>query len=103
MGVVKETMKTLKHIMKTLMDNCSFLKKDLDCAPAAAHLYVFKYAIISSDGKEIRTTKACEGGKSVEEAEPLARNLVRKLVESDYSGQNVEIKLLKWIQNESEY
>ena len=90
--------------MDWIMDNCSFLKKDIDCAPMhSRHLYVFKYAIISSDGKEIKTTKACEGGKSMEEAEPLARNLVRKLVESEYPGQKVEIKLLKWIQNESEY
>ena len=81
--------------MDSLMDNCSFLKKDLDAAKLHGHLYVFKYLIMRS-GEPVRTDKVCVRGKDRDEAEKKAREILTR----EY-GIRVNTKITKCIELES--
>ena len=54
--------------MDSLMDNCSFLKKDLDAAHLIGHLYVFKY-LVKSHGEAVKTDKICVRAADQKEAQ----------------------------------
>ena len=80
--------------MDTLMDNCSFLKKDLDAARLIGHLYVFKY-LIKKHGETVITDKVCVRGADQKDAQKKARELLVK----DY-GEKADIIFSKWIELE---
>lgn len=78
--------------MDSLMDNCSFLKKDLDASKLTGHLYVFKY-LIKKGGEAIKTDKICVRGKDQKDASKIAREMLVK----EY-GEKAEIIFSKWIE-----
>ena len=81
--------------MDSLMDNCSFLKKDLDAAHRIGHLYVCKY-LVKSHGEAVKTDKICVRGADRKEAEKEARRIL-----SEDLGNKVDIVFTKWIELES--
>ena len=80
--------------MDSLMDNCSFLKKDLDASPLTGHLYVFKY-LVKKHGGAVKTDKVCVRGADPKDAKGKARDLLVK----EY-GEKVDIVFSKWIELE---
>ena len=79
-------------MMNSLMDNCSFLKKDLDASAITWHLYAFKYRVKKSD-KTVLTDKVVTGGANKDEAEKEASDLLHKKW-----GEQADIVMMKWIQ-----
>ena len=79
-------------MMDSLMDNCSFLKKDIDASALTGHLYVFKYLVKKSD-KDVLTDKVVTGGADKEEAEKEASDILSKKY-----GKQADIVMMKWIQ-----
>jgi hypothetical protein len=80
--------------MDSLMDNCSFLKKDLDGPALTGHLYVFKY-LVKKHGGAVKTDKVCVRGADPKDAKGKARELLVK----EY-GERVDIVFSKWIELE---
>ena len=80
--------------METLMDNCSFLKKDLDAAKLNGHLYAFKY-LVRKGGSPVKTDKVVVRGSDKDEAEKEARRIL-----SGELGNKVDIVFTKWIELE---
>ena len=80
--------------MDSLMDNCSFLKKDLDASAFTGHLYVFKY-LVKKHGVPVKTDKICVRGADLKDAKGKARELLVK----EY-GERVDIIFSKWIELE---
>ena len=78
--------------MDSLMDNCSFLKKDIDASAITWHLYAFKYLVKKSD-KTVLTDKVVTGGSDKDEAEKEAIDILRKKW-----GEKADIVMMKWIQ-----
>ena len=81
--------------MDSLMDNCSFLKKDIDASALTGHLYAFKY-LVKSHGEAVKTDKICVRGADQKEAEKEARRIL-----SEDLGNKVDIVFTKWIELES--
>ena len=81
-------------MMDSLMDNCSFLKKDLDASALIGHLYAFKY-LVKKGGSPVKTDKVVARGADKDEAEKAARDILRK-----EWGERVDIVMTKWIQLE---
>ena len=80
--------------MDTLMDNCSFLKKDLDAAKLHGHLYAFKY-LVKKNGESVLTDKVVVREADQKEAEKGARRIL-----SGELGDKVDIVFTKWIELE---
>ena len=80
-------------MMDSLMDNCSFLKKDIDASALTWHLYAFKYLVSKKSDKTVLTDKVVTGGTDKDEAEKEARDLLHKKW-----GEKVDIVMTKWIQ-----
>lgn len=80
--------------MDSLMDNCSFLKKDLDAPAIVGHLFAFKY-LIKKHGEAVATDKVCVRGVDQKDAKEKARELLVK----EY-GEKVDIIFSKWIELE---
>ena len=80
--------------MDSIMDNCSFLKKDLDASSLTGHLYAFKY-LVKKSGKPVVTDKVVARGADKDEAEKVARDILHK-----EWGEKVDIVMTKWIQLE---
>lgn len=80
--------------MDSIMDNCSFLKKDLDAHALTGHLYVFKY-LIKKHGEAVKTDKISVRGVDQKDAKEKARELLVK----EY-GEKVDIIFSKWIELE---
>lgn len=81
--------------MDSLMDNCSFLKKDIDASAITGHLYAFKY-LVKKGGKPVLTDKVVVRGSDQKEAEKEARRIL-----SEDMGNKVDIVFTKWIELES--
>ena len=79
-------------MMDSLMDNCSFLKKDIDASTITWHLYAFKYLVKKSD-KDVLTDKVVTGGSDKDAAENEAIDILSKKW-----GENADIVMTKWIQ-----
>ena len=79
-------------MMDSLMDNCSFLKKDIDASAITWNLYAFKYLVKKSD-KTVLTDKVVTGGTDKDEAEKEAIDILRKKY-----GKQADIVMMKWIQ-----
>ena len=79
-------------MMDSLMDNCSFLKKDIDASVLTWHLYAFKYLVKKSDNT-VLTDKVVTGGTNKDEAEKEASDLLHKKW-----GEKADIVMMKWIQ-----
>ena len=79
-------------MMDSLMDNCSFLKKDIDASALTGHLYAFKYLVKKSD-KIVLTDKVVTRGADKDEAEKEASDILRKKW-----GKKADIVMTKWIQ-----
>lgn len=93
--------------METLMDNCSFLKKDLEAAKLHGHLYAFKY-LIKKSGQNVGTFTVCARGENLDEAKKRACEILMGDVgeKADQSvrsrwGNKVEVAFTKWIQLEN--
>ena len=78
-------------MMNSLMDNCSFLKKDLDSSALTGHLYVFKY-LVKQDGMNYATGKICVRGKTKDEAE---KDAIGRIIAK--WGSDKEVEIIKWI------
>ena len=78
--------------MDSLMDNCSFLKKDIDASAITWNLYAFKYLVKKSD-KTALTDKVVTGGTDKDEAEKEAIDILSKKY-----GKHADIVMMKWIQ-----
>ena len=78
--------------MDSLMDNCSFLKKDIDASAITWHLYAFKYLVKKSD-KTVLTDKVVTGGSDKDAAEKEAIDILCKKY-----GKHADIVMMKWIQ-----
>ena len=76
------------------MDNCSFLKKDIDASALTGHLYAFKY-LIKKGGIPVKTDKVVTSGADKDGAEKVARGILRK----EY-GEKADIVFTKWIELE---
>ena len=81
--------------MDSLMDNCSFLKKDIDASSLTGHLYVFKY-LVKQDRMNYATNKICVRGKTKDEAE---KDAIGRIVAR--WGSDKEVEITKWIELES--
>ena len=79
-------------MMDSLMDNCSFMKKDIDASALTWNLYAFKYLVKKSD-KTVLTDKVVTGGTDKDEAEKEAIDILRKKY-----GKQADIVMMKWIQ-----
>lgn len=79
-------------MMDSLMDNCSFLKKDIDASALIGHLYAFKY-LVKKSGNNVLTDKVVTRGADKDEAEKEASGLLHKKW-----GEHVGIVMMKWIQ-----
>ena len=78
-------------MMDSLMDNCSFLKKDIDASVLTGHLYVFKY-LVKKDGMNYATGKICVRGKTKDEAE---KDAIGRIIFK--WGSDKEVEIIKWI------
>jgi len=78
--------------MDSFMDNCSFLKKDLDAARLHGHLYVFKY-LVKKDGMNYATNKICVRGETKDDAEKDAIGRIIAIW-----GSDKEVEIIKWIE-----
>lgn len=81
--------------MDSLMDNCSFLKKDIDASDLTGRLYAFKY-LVKKGGKPVLTDKVVVRGADQKDAEKEARRIL-----SEDLGNKVDIVFTKWIELES--
>ena len=81
--------------MDSLMDNCSFLKKDIDASALTGRLYAFKY-LVKKSGKPVLTDKVVVRGSDQKNAEKEARRIL-----SEDLGNKVDIVFTKWIELES--
>ena len=81
--------------METIMDNCSFLKKDLDAEKLNGHLYAFKY-LARKNGEPVLTDKVVVRGADQKEAAKEARRILFEEL-----GNKVDIVFTKWIELES--
>lgn len=79
-------------MMDSIMDNCSFLKKDIDASAITWHIYAFKYLVKKSD-KTVLTDKVVTGGSDKDEAEKEASDILHKKW-----GEKTDIVMMKWIQ-----
>ena len=81
-------------MMDSIMDNCSFLKKDIDASALTGCLYAFKY-LVKKGGRPVKTDKVVARGADKDEAEKVARGILRK-----EWGEKADIVMTKWIQLE---
>ena len=80
--------------MDSLMDNCSFLKKDLNASTPTGHLYVFKY-LARKNGEPVLTDKVVVRGADQKDAAKEARRILFEEL-----GNKVDIVFTKWIELE---
>lgn len=78
-------------MMNSLMDNCSFWKKDIYAYALTGHLYVFKY-LVKQDGMNYATGKICVRGKTKDEAE---KDAIGRIIAK--WGSDKEVEIIKWI------
>ena len=93
-------------MMDSIMDNCSFLKKDLDASALTGHLFAFKY-LIKKSGQNVGTFTVCARGADLDEAKKRAMEIIMgpdgdKADSSIRSrwGNKVEMAFTKWIELE---
>ena len=91
--------------METLMDNCSFLKKDLEAPALIGHLYAFKY-VIKKSGQNVGTFTVCARGADLDGAKKRAREIIMgpdgdKADSSIRSRWGNKVEVTKWIELES--
>ena len=93
-------------MMDSLMDNCSFLKKDLAAPAITGHLYAFKF-LVKKSGQNVGTFTVCARGVDLAEAKKRAMEIIMgsdgdKADSSIRSrwGNKVEVAFTKWIQLE---
>lgn len=92
--------------METLMDNCSFLKKDIDATKLPGHLYAFKY-LVKKSGQNVGTFTVCARGADLDEAKKRAREIIMgpdgdradSSIRSRW-GNKIEVAFTKWIELE---
>lgn len=80
-------------MMDSLMDNCSFLKKDIDASALTGHLYAFKYLVSKKSDKIVFTDKVVTRGADKYGDEKEASDILRKKW-----GKKADIVMTKWIQ-----